>query len=142
MATPSNETTLNEIQGSFRVIQSQYVDAYVCAKQSMANLICKQRLSTLDMKYEQLVAQLFTLNKNVQYSIQSETQRLSHLYTSISEEKTKNKTLASQLSDTKTNEQTASLLIEDYKKKYNTQYIHNWALFLSAVGVAAFVMRS
>jgi hypothetical protein len=83
----------------------------------------------------ELKSELFTLLNNVQTSTNNINKKMIKMDLSIKREKNTNKELKRSIGiiDTKTN--TTSQLITNYTEIYNTDYMRNWAIFLSILAI-------
>jgi len=76
---------------------------------------------------------LFVLSNDIQINTQEINKKLLKLNTLIYEEKKQNRELKVKLNIVENTNNASTELINDYNEMYNTDYLHNWGLFLSII---------
>jgi hypothetical protein len=76
---------------------------------------------------------LFVLSNDIQINTQEINKKLLKLNTLIYEEKKQTRELKVKLNIVENTNNASTELINDYNEMYNTDYLHNWGLFLSII---------
>ena len=97
-------------------------------------------------EYEQMLndinSQLFILSNDLQINTDKINEKLFALDVLIRKEKKKNRELKLKLGIIEHKNSAASELIYDYKEMYESDYLRNWALFLSIVVVGLTISKT
>jgi hypothetical protein len=102
----------------------------------------EQMFQNIKSNLNDINSQLFVLSNDLQINTDKINEKLFALDVLIREEKTKNRELKLKLGIVEHKNSAASELIYDYKEMYESDYLRNWALFLSIIVVGIAISKT
>jgi len=135
--SPASDFTnqLQTLQSQLPAILADYQKYYVFYNKNPESQEYQQMFQNIKSNLNNVNSQLFTLSNNVQTNIDNINQKLMTINSLIQKEKERNKKLKKNLGMVEPKNDTSTIMIDEYKEIYKSNYLRNWALFLSSLFV-------
>ena len=104
---------------------------YILSNKSPENSEYNNAYQNIEKNLIKINSDIFTLSNNIQSNIDELNTQLSSLASLIGTEKTTNTQLTTSANDLKHNNNATIEMISDYSHIYESDYLRNWAIFLS-----------
>ena len=104
---------------------------YVLSNKSLENSEYNNAYQNIEKNLIKINSDIFTLTNNIQSNIDELNIQLKSLASLIGTEKTTNTQLTISVNDLKHNNNATIEMISDYSHIYESDYLRNWAVFLS-----------
>lgn len=133
---------LEKLQSQLPAILNDFSKYYVFFNKNPEYSEYEKMFENLKGNLNNINSELFALSNNVELSIEEINKKLLVLNILIEKEKKKNKELKFKLGIAEHKNNAASELIYDYKDMYESEYLRNWALFLSILVVGLTISKT
>ena len=122
---------LHELHSKLPFILEDFKKNFVLYKKDTEYNEYQQTFTTAKNNLEHLNSELFMLENKVHTNIDKLNEHLIKLNVKIMEERVENKVLKRQLGIFEVGVNSTDEMINDYQKKYDMHYTHNWGLLLT-----------
>ncbi len=130
--------TLNE---QFPAILDEYKNYYVFFNKDPEDQEYQNHFENITSNLKKVFSNLFILSNDVDNSTQEINKNLIDINVLIQKKKDINRRLKSKLGVVENKNAASTELISDYKSMYNSEYLRNWALFLSIVIIGTAISK-
>ena len=135
-------TQLETLQSQLPAILNDFTKYYVFFNKNPEYPEYEQMFQNIKSNLNDINSQLFILSNDLQINTDKINEKLFALDVLIRKEKKKNRELKLKLGIIEHKNSAASELIYDYKEMYESDYLRNWALFLSIVVVGLTISKT
>ena len=143
LLTPIEFTQQLEIlQSQLPAILNDFKKYYVFFNKNPEYPEYQQMFQNIKSNLNNINSNLFTLSNDIDQNIDKINNLFFNLDVLIKKERKKNRELKKKLGIVENKNNAASELIYDYKEIYNSEYVRNWALFLSIIVINLTIFKT
>ena len=132
---------LKELNEGMKLLLDELKKNYIRAKNNPTNEDIQQMYQNTISKITQLQGNLFSMSNDIQINNNNINNKMFELDGLIKNEKDKNNNLRKKLGIVENRNISTLEMINDYRQIHETNYLRNWALFLSSI-ICIFTIRT
>lgn len=132
---------LKELNTGINLLLDEFKKNYIMAKMDPTNEDIQQLYQNTISNITQLQGNLFSMSNDIQININNINNKMFQLDGLIRYEKDKNNDLRKKLGIVENRNNSTLEMISDYRQIHETNYLRNWALFLSSI-ICMFTIRT